>query len=117
MPSLPPSDPLLRRLGENLRAIREREGIDLATLASRADVGIELIRELEHFGDQVPKIATVLRLAGALGVDPGELVAGVRWVPIEIVRERGHFEVTEDPALAAQVAALRAAATGRARSA
>jgi hypothetical protein len=29
----------------------------------------------------------------------------------------GRFEVAEDPALAAEVAALRAAATGRARSA
>jgi transcriptional regulator with XRE-family HTH domain len=117
MPSLPPPDHLLRRLGENLRAIRESEGMDLEKLASRADVGIELIRELEHVGDQVPEIATILRLAGALGVDPGELVAGVRWVPIEVVKERGHFEVVEDPALVAEVAALRAAAMGRGRSA
>lgn len=117
MPDLPPPDPLLRRLAERLHAIREREGMGVAALSRRADVGEELIRELEHAGGHVPKVATVLRLAGALGVRPGELVAGVRWVPIEIVRERGRFEVAEDPALAAEVAALRAAVTGRPRAA
>jgi transcriptional regulator with XRE-family HTH domain len=117
MPSLPPPEPLLRRLAERVRAVREREGMGLAEFSLRADVGEELIRELEHAGGHVPKVATVLRLAGALGVRPSELVAGVRWVPIEVVRERGRFEVAEDPALAAEVAALRAAATGRARSA
>ncbi|HVX32684.1 MAG TPA: hypothetical protein VHA80_06025 [Solirubrobacterales bacterium] len=91
--------------------------MDLTALSLRADVGIELIRELEHAGGHVPKVATVLRLAGALGVRPGELVAGVRWVPVGVVRERGRFEVAEDPALLAEVAALRVAATGRARSA
>ena len=116
MPSPPPPDPLLRRLGDRLREIREREGMNLTVLSRRADVGEELIRELELAGGHVPKVATVLRLAGALGVRPGELVAGVRWVPIKVVRERGHFEIVEDPALAAEVAALRAAATGRARS-
>lgn len=117
MPSPPPPEPLLGRLAERLQTIREGEGMGLAELSLRADVGIELIRELELAGGHVPKVATVLRLAGALGVRPGELVAGVRWVPIEVVRERGSFEVAEDPALAAEVAALRAAATGRARSA
>ncbi len=117
MPNPPPPDPLLGRLAECLRAIREQEGMSLATLSLGADVGEELIRELELAGGHVPKVATVLRLAGALGVRPGELVAGVRWVPIEVVRERGRFEVAEDPALAAEVAALRASATGRGRSA
>ena len=117
MPSPPPPDPLLGRLAGCLRSIREGEGLGLAELSRRADVGEELIRELEHAGGHVPKVATVLRLAGALGVRPGELVAGVRWVPIEIVRERGRFEIAEDPTLAAEVAALRAAATGRPRAA
>lgn len=117
MRDLPPPDPLLRRLGECLRAVREREGMSLTALSHRADVGEELIRELEHAGGHVPRTATVLRLAGALGVRPGELVAGVRWVPTEIVREEGGFEVAEDPGLASEVAALRAAARGRGRSA
>ena len=101
--------PLLRQLGTNLRAWREQIGSTPEQLAAGAGMGVELLVELEEAGGAIPSIGLFLRLAGALGRRPSELVAGVDWVPYEIVEGEGTFEVLEDAGLLDEIAALREA--------
>jgi transcriptional regulator with XRE-family HTH domain len=99
--------PLLRQFGTNLRAWREQIGSTPEQLA--AGMGVELLVEFEEAGGAIPSIGLFLRLAGALGRRPSELVAGVDWVPYEIVEGEGTFEVLEDAGLLDEIAALREA--------
>jgi hypothetical protein len=72
-------------------------------------MGVELLVELEEAGGAIPSIGLFLRLTGALGRRPSELVAGVDWVPFEIVESDGTFEVLEDAGLLDEIAALKEA--------
>jgi transcriptional regulator with XRE-family HTH domain len=109
---------LLAELGTNLRALREQAGKSPEELAAGAGMGVELLIELEEAGGAIPSIGLFLRLAGTLGRRPSELVAGVGWVPYEIVPGEGTFEVVEDADLLGEIAALREARQkGRARDA
>ncbi|MBS1888798.1 MAG: helix-turn-helix domain-containing protein [Actinobacteria bacterium] len=103
----PDPSPLLRRLATNLRRIRKKKGLSLEELASRAGLGVELLREIEEAGGHMPSIGLALRLAGSLAVRPSALLAGVEWAPYEVVVAEGRFEVLDDPDLVAEVAALK----------
>jgi transcriptional regulator with XRE-family HTH domain len=64
----------------NLRRLRTADGLSQEDLSRRA----ELIRThvgLIERGARLPEIDTILRLAGALGVRPGELFKGIYWRP------------------------------------
>lgn len=105
---VPPSDELRERLGLNFRAARERLGIGQEEVASRAEAHMTAISPLE-LGQKVPRLATFIRLAGALEQTPNELTAGILWTPAEAVVVPGSFDVPSDPKLEAEVAALREA--------
>jgi transcriptional regulator with XRE-family HTH domain len=80
---------LERSYGRNLRRIRRERGYSQEALAFRAEVHRTEISLLER-GKRDPGVNMTLRLAGALGVDPGELLAGAAFVPSEGVHE-AHF--------------------------
>lgn len=107
----PPSDGLRERFGLNLRAARSRLGISQHEVAFRAETALPAISLLE-LGKTLPRIETVIRLAGALRVTPNDLVAGIDWMPAEIVATPGSFEVPDDPELALEVAELRSRTRG-----
>lgn len=98
---------LIRGLAANLTRCREEAGLTRDDLAEAAEVGIEHLIELEEAGGTIPSIGVVLRLAGALGGRPSDLVAGVGWVPFEISTGQGWFEVVEDEELLAEILALK----------
>lgn len=98
------------RFGVNLRECRERLGISQHELSFRAEMVLPSISLLE-LGKRQPRIDSFIRLAGALGVTPSELVAGIGWVPGEVVAAPGSFDVPEDP----ELAALRSTLAGRGR--
>ncbi|HVY78864.1 MAG TPA: helix-turn-helix transcriptional regulator [Solirubrobacterales bacterium] len=104
----PASDELRERFGSNLVRCRKRLGISQEQLWFRAEVHKTSLSDLER-GLIIPRIGTVLRIAGALGVTPNDLVEGIAWKPPEINVTKGSFEVPPDPELAAEIAALRAA--------
>jgi transcriptional regulator with XRE-family HTH domain len=85
---------LERSYGRNLRRIRKERGFSQEALAFRAEVHRTEVSLLER-GKRDPGVNMTLRLAGALGVDPGELLAGAAFVPSENGLE-AHF--TYDPA-------------------
>ena len=68
------------RFGENLRRVRRRECLSQEQLAVRASLHRTEIGLLEH-GERVCRIDTLIQLAGAMGVAPGDLLDGIDWIP------------------------------------
>lgn len=68
------------RVGRNIRRIRRAADLSQEACAERAGIHATNI-SLYETATREPKLETVLRVAGALKVDPGVLMEGVRWVP------------------------------------
>jgi transcriptional regulator with XRE-family HTH domain len=67
----------IRRIGRHVRVLREKAAISQAQLAQKAGLSQRAVRELEA-GRTNPSLATVVGVAGALGVGLDELVAAAR---------------------------------------
>ncbi len=78
------SSPVAQELGARVRERRRRLGISQETLADLADMHWTAIGRLER-GVGNPTLAVLLRIAEGLGVDPGELVRGLRAQPVSRV--------------------------------
>jgi len=74
------SNEVAQRFGDNLRRIRRRKGLSQDELAARASLHRTEIGMLEN-GQRVARITTMIQLAGAMGVDPTELIVGIDWSP------------------------------------
>jgi transcriptional regulator with XRE-family HTH domain len=70
------------RFGENLARCRKRAGLSQEQLGLRASLHRTEIGLLER-GERVPRIDTMVKLAGALSIRPSELVDGISWAPTE----------------------------------
>lgn len=81
---------LRTRFAENLIRCRHAAGLSQEELAMRAALNRTQISLLEN-SQRTPRIDTVVKVAGALGVDPAELLRGLRWEPS--VTRRGSFEI------------------------
>ena len=68
------------RFGANLRRCRERVGISQEETAVRASLHRTAVGQLER-AERVARVDTLIKLAGALGVEPGELLEGLCWEP------------------------------------
>lgn len=66
--------------GENLARCRRKASMSQEELGIRASLHRTEISQLER-GLRVARIDTLLKLAGALGVSPNELIAGIDWSP------------------------------------
>jgi transcriptional regulator with XRE-family HTH domain len=81
------------RIGRNIRRLRKAAKLSQEACAERAEIHPTGMTFLE-WGEREPKAETLLRLAGALGVEPAALLAGVRWEPGQY--GPGRFVVGED---------------------
>jgi transcriptional regulator with XRE-family HTH domain len=70
------------RFGENMKRSRLRAGLSQEQLGERAGLHRTEIGLLER-GVREPRLATLVRLAGAIGVRPGELIEGIYWTPAQ----------------------------------
>jgi len=68
------------RFGENLTVYRRRAGLSQEELGFRASLHRTEIGQLER-GVRLPRIDTLVKLAGALSLPPGDLLKGVAWTP------------------------------------
>jgi transcriptional regulator with XRE-family HTH domain len=75
--------------GENLARLRKRADLSQEELAVRASLHRTEVGKLER-GDRLARVDTLVKLAGALGVEPGELVQGIVWKPASF--HAGEFE-------------------------
>jgi transcriptional regulator with XRE-family HTH domain len=68
------------RIGLNIRRIRRAADLSQEACAEWAGIHAASM-SLYETGLRLPKSETLLKLAGALNVEPGVLFDGVRWVP------------------------------------
>ncbi|MDX6589123.1 MAG: hypothetical protein QOI84_397 [Solirubrobacterales bacterium] len=68
----------LERFAANLRRARIRAGISQEELGYRCDLHRTEISLLERAGRE-PRLATIVKLAGALDTGPAELCEGISW--------------------------------------
>lgn len=66
-----------KRFGRNVFLTRRNRGYSQAELAARSAVTVDGISKVE-LGKRSPRLATILALADGLGVDPCELLKGLR---------------------------------------
>ena len=66
------------RFAENLLALRGRAGLSQGGTAERSGLHITEVGLLER-GLRLPRLDTIVKLAGALDVEPCVLLAGMEW--------------------------------------
>jgi len=69
---------LNRRFAENLISLRGRAGLSQERTAERAGLHQTELSLLER-GLRLPRLDTIVKLAGAIEVEPCELLAGMAW--------------------------------------
>ncbi len=68
------------RFGANLRDGRRRVGLSQEETAVRASLHRTAVGQIER-AERVCRVDTLVKLAGALEVDPSELLEGIVWEP------------------------------------
>lgn len=81
-----------QQFGANLARLRTRAGLSQEEVGYRASVHRTEVSQLER-GLRLPRIDTLVKLAGSLGVEPGDLLDGMAWEPGEM--RRGGFKLPE----------------------
>ena len=76
----PDTTAVAERFAHNLRRARASIGLSQEELAFRASLHRTEVGLLER-AERTPRIDTLAKLAGALGVEPTALLAGIRWDP------------------------------------
>jgi transcriptional regulator with XRE-family HTH domain len=82
-----------RRFAANMRRLRGSAGLTQEELAFRAALHRTQISLLEN-GRRMPRVFTLICLAGALGATPNDLLDGITWEPVVSV---GGGLVVTDP--------------------
>ncbi len=67
-----------QKVGHNVRRIRRAADLTQEVVAERAGIHRTMM-SLYEWGEREPKVLTLLKLAGAIGVEPADLLAGVTW--------------------------------------
>jgi transcriptional regulator with XRE-family HTH domain len=75
MPASAPDDPRAT-FGANLRSAREQAGLTQEALGHRADFHPTEVNRIER-GRRNPGLLTIVKLAKALGIPAGDLLAGL----------------------------------------
>jgi transcriptional regulator with XRE-family HTH domain len=79
------------RFAANLRQARTKAGISQEELAERCELHRTEISLLERAGRE-PRLATLVKLAGALDTSPGALCTGIAWLA-----PQSRFDVKQPP--------------------
>lgn len=88
-------------VGGEIRRLREQVGLSTRELAARAGVSQPFLSQIER-GASVPSMASVYRIARALGVRPGDLLPAVHPLEVAVVRagEGARIPVADHPSAA-----------------
>lgn len=82
-------------MGRNLSRIRREAGMSQGEVGLRAGLHPTAIGLIER-GQRKAQIDTLIRVAGALEVEPGDLLVGIEWKPPAL--RHGRFEITDEDA-------------------
>jgi transcriptional regulator with XRE-family HTH domain len=80
--------PVAERFALNMVALRKQAGLSQEALGFRADLHRTEVGQLER-GLRLARIDTLVKLAGSLGVAPGDLLAGLSWEPLRLASAGG----------------------------
>jgi transcriptional regulator with XRE-family HTH domain len=89
--------------GKNLARCRKRANLSQEELAVRASLHRTAVGQLER-GERVARVDTLIKLAGSLGIPPGELLDGMDWDPGGTRIGQFRSESLEEEAAAPQAA-------------
>lgn len=78
---------IVRQFAAKLKELRASRGMTQADLAQKADIAPTYVSELEN-ADSTPGLDLIGRLAGALGVDPAELLPAKGADPLPALKEQ-----------------------------
>jgi transcriptional regulator with XRE-family HTH domain len=93
----PVSSQIAARFAANLRRCRKQAGLSQEELGYRCLIHRTHIGALER-AKLIPRAETLVKLAGGLGVSPGELTRGIAWEPGYVEVVEGGFAVGDPPA-------------------
>jgi transcriptional regulator with XRE-family HTH domain len=79
------------QFGRNLAYCRKRAKLSQEELSVRASLHRTAVGMLER-GERMPRIDSLIKLAGSLGVSAGELLDGLEWTPGETIH--GSFRLS-----------------------
>lgn len=65
---------LKKALSQRIKSLREASGLSQQDVATRGDLSLSLVAKLEQGKKADPRASTILALAAALGVKPGQLL-------------------------------------------
>jgi transcriptional regulator with XRE-family HTH domain len=68
------------QFGKTLARYRKAAGLSQEETAVRASLHRTAVGQLER-GERVARVDTLIKLAGSLEIEPGELLAGLSWQP------------------------------------
>lgn len=80
------------RLGQNLVRARKGAGMSQEAVAVGAGLHRTEIGLIER-GERVPKIDTLVKLAGAISIPPSQLLRGISWEPA--ITSKGMFKIAQ----------------------
>jgi transcriptional regulator with XRE-family HTH domain len=86
------SEEVAVRFGRNLFRCRRRAALSQEELGALASLHRTEIGMLEH-GTRLARVDTLMKLAGALSIEPSELLEGIDWVPGN--SDAGSFTISE----------------------
>lgn len=78
-----PDKAVARRFGQNLARERKRVGISQENLGLLAGLHRTAVGQLER-AERVPRLDTVIKLTGSLGLRPEAFLGGLDWKPATI---------------------------------
>ncbi len=84
-----------QRFGKNLARCRKDAHLSQEETAVRASLHRTAVGQLER-GERVARVDTLVKLAGSLEIEPGELLTGLSWQPGGT--RFGHFELPDQDA-------------------
>jgi transcriptional regulator with XRE-family HTH domain len=84
------------RFGANVKRRRERARLSQEELALRASMHPTAIGLIER-GRRLPRADSIAKLAGTLGIEPGDLFEGIIWEPGNL--RYGQFKPDQDATL------------------
>lgn len=86
------SEEVAVRFGRNLFRCRRRAAMSQEELGNLASLHRTEIGMLEH-GTRLARVDTLMKLAGALGIEPSELLEGIHWTPGN--SDAGSFDISD----------------------
>lgn len=74
----PARSAIAAQIGRTVARLRRAAGLSEPEMVARSSLSATTINAVER-GEHEPRLGTMLKIAGALGVEPGDLLAGIEW--------------------------------------